>query len=320
MVRLTVRSAAVAGVAVVSLVGLAPAANADSSQYTVAYTGGIGAYPRSSPVYDARTGVAASEGAVVEADCYVQGEAITNVDGYTSDVWVRSTDGLYWSEAWLDTGGTGTPAGLASCDAVSVDAGALTAPVTGPTFDRNTAVDWALVHAMDEPPTPYTGTCAIFVSTALWQAGLPMDETWTDQGVHSLLQLQGSVTAWAAPELVTYLESRYALVADLDFSANSVPSAEPGDVIAYDWDGNGSYDHVALVTGIADHQYPLVSEWGVGQTLPGTDITNPWHSWADYSQRGWTYSENDGTWLQVSHPNIRATLLHIDSALYHGTF
>ena len=41
--------------------------------YTVGYTAGLGAYPRSSPQYEARTGTAVPEGTLVDPGCWSRG-------------------------------------------------------------------------------------------------------------------------------------------------------------------------------------------------------------------------------------------------------
>lgn len=99
------------------LAGVPSAAQAEQAEpYRLSFTAGLGAYPRSAPEYEARTGAALSEGSVITGSCWVRGGNITNPDGYTSDIWVRDTSGLYWAEAWLDTGSYGVPAGLTECD------------------------------------------------------------------------------------------------------------------------------------------------------------------------------------------------------------
>lgn len=95
-----------------------PAYADGGSRYTLQFTGGLGAYPRSAPTYEARTGAAIPEGATIHGSCWLNGSDVTNPFNYTSSVWVRDAGGLYWPEAWLDTGSNGIPVGLASCDAL----------------------------------------------------------------------------------------------------------------------------------------------------------------------------------------------------------
>lgn len=94
-----------------------PATASPTTSYPLAFTGGLGAYPRFTPNFDARTGTAVPEGTGIDASCWVHGGDVTNPSGYTSSVWVQDTSGAFWPEAWLDTGSSGVPEGLASCAA-----------------------------------------------------------------------------------------------------------------------------------------------------------------------------------------------------------
>lgn len=284
----------------------ATAASADQGypNYTLRYTGGVGAYPRSEPTYAAKVGSALPAGATIEGSCWTEGEAITNPYGYTSTVWVRSPNGQYWSEAWLETGSYGVPSGLPPCGPNSAT------PMQGvnESYNRTAAVKWAIANATLDPAYWWDPPgCTWFVSQALWAGGFATDSEWTPEGSHSTRRTQGSVTAWSAPNLVQYLERNYSVqLVPMDFSGNAVPLAEVGDVVAYDWENDGLIDHLAFVTGIAAGAYPEVSEWGTGA------------NW--YTQRGWTYSEINHDWLQVEHPNVSATLVHINGGVYLGEY
>ena len=106
--------------------------------------------------------------------------------------------------------------------------------------------------------------------------------------------------------LISYHRGRYSTTSvAMNFRNNRVPAAEVGDFVAYDWDGNGSTDHVAFIVNIAAGQYPEVSEWGVGSG-----------SRTAYQKRGWTYSKVHGTWLQATYPSVKATLIHINGGHY----
>jgi hypothetical protein len=114
--------------------------------------------------------------------------------------------------------------------------------------------------------------------------------------------------------LLAYLRDAYGGIEYEDITTNlatnAVPDAQPGDIIAYDWSGDGTIDHIALVVSIASGQYPVVAEWGTysgGQASP-------------YTSRGWTYSAKNHTWLQSerNQANMRAYLLHF--AALSGTF
>lgn len=170
-------------------------------------------------------------------------------------------------------------------------------------FDRASAAQWALDNAAGEQP--FAAACTWFVSKALWAGGMEQDQSWTSQGEHGrILKRPGTVSATAAQPLLDYLTSRYPLTRTvlMNFSTNAVPEAEPGDVVAYDWENDGNVDHLALVVRIAAGSYPQVAEWGVGD-----------QSGSGYAERGWTYSELSDGWLQQAYPNVSATLFHIDT-------
>lgn len=184
-------------------------------------------------------------------------------------------------------------------------AGSAVADDTGVSYayNRQAAVDWAEQHAQDAEPFP--ASCTWFVTNALWAGGLSQDAGWNAAGSHGHLQPRpGTPSATAAQPLLDYLSARYPYTkpVGMDFTANAVPQAEPGDIVAYDWEGDGTIDHLALVVDIAPGQYPEVAEWG-------TDGTNP----TRYVKRGWTYSEKDPGWLQSKHPYVKAWLWHVDT-------
>jgi hypothetical protein len=273
----------------------------DVHEYRLAFTAGLGAYPRSAPVFASKTGTARAEGSMIPTVCWLKAEYVTNPFDYTSDVWLRATDGTYWPEVWLDTGSNGVPAGLRGCDEAGGAASGAVATEANSFYNRRAAVEWALSNASRDPGG-WASTCAWFVSHALWSGGFPKDEEWTDEGNHGTVRVMpGSVTAWAVPELVDYLQDHYSVtVTPLTpdrFRSNAVPEAELGDLIVYRWDHGDNWDHFSMVTDIAAGQYPEVSEWGVS---------------AHYAKRGWTYSINSSGWLQKEYPDVEAILIHIN--------
>jgi hypothetical protein len=181
-------------------------------------------------------------------------------------------------------------------------------------FDRAAAVSFALAHAQD--PEPFPAGCTYFVTRALFAAGIPENPQWNLDGSHGeiwyLTERPGTPAATAVTPFIQAIMSAYpaSQFIPLTMSQNNVPQAQLGDLIAYDWNGDGTYDHLAIITGFAagDPQYPLVSEWGV-------------YGWPDmhtrYSSRGWTWSQKDGTWLQSERGNadMTAALIHIDTTI-----
>jgi hypothetical protein len=243
------------------------------------------------------------EGTAVEVACYVYGEEAT---GYysTSSLWHEIVGGGFITDTYLYTGTDGPMPGEPACeDGAAVDE----APVDGAqeqVLDRDAAVSWALDNA-EALHNPFGAACTWFVSNALWAGALPQSDEWSGSGVHGRRLLPGSRLAWVAPELVDYLVTEFPVeMIELDLGANAVPEAQPGDVIAYDWNGDGEISHLSYVVDIADGSYPEVAEWGVG----GWDSLGT----TEYTKRGWTWSETRQEWLQVAHPNVQAYLLHFE--------
>jgi hypothetical protein len=180
-------------------------------------------------------------------------------------------------------------------------------PPNNGSYDRNRAVAWAIANAEDQPPA--SASCTWFASNVLWQGGLQQTQEWTSQGqLGSTIKgifypnLPGTQTAWNAPMLESYLLKSFpSTLKELDFKANTVPEAQPGDLIFYDWGEGEGVSHVSVIVNIAPGQYPEVTEWS-----PEFNGSLP----SPYIKRGWTYSELRHNWLQVKYPNVKAYLLH----------
>lgn len=300
------RTLAVAVICATAL-ALSPSPASADPTYQLAFTGGLGAYPRSAPTLESRTGAAIPEGSFIAGVCWQYGEAVASPSGYTSDVWVRDDAGLFWPEAWLDTGRYGIPPDVGDCAATDASV-----PSANLEYSRSTAVNYALAHATDVPENwGLVPGCTWFVSHALWAGGMPQDESWNSTDPNGPLGglMDGSDAAWAAQNLRDHLVANKDVAEfSLDLAANAVPQAELGDVIAYDWEGDGRFDHLALVTGIDSGHYPLVSEWGTGEWWDRNAVS--------YQSRGWTWSEKSGTWLQTTNPNMSATLIHVNGGVF----
>lgn len=304
--NITAATALVATIALMALPASPASADSAAATATVAWTG-IGIYPRSQPAMSAdHVGLALLDGATVGIACELNSGDYVNNGAQTTDLWDQLPDGTWLPNAYLNTGVDGPTPGVPSCTA-SAPSASTTPSLPILPIDRESVRNWALAHAKD-PELFIAPGCTWFVSQALFAGGAPMDDTWTMNGSHSHGLLQGSVTAWSADQLVTYLEAHYSVtVVPLTFSptTNAVPQAEPGDIIAYKWDSPTSpVNHLSLVTGSAPGDYPLVSEWGVGSIINAGAT--------QYQQRGWTYSANSNQWLQWSYPNVSAVLLHFN--------
>lgn len=106
--------------------------------------------------------------------------------------------------------------------------------------------------------------CTNFISQCLWAGGMPMEDTghrgqgWWYRGPNEEWSFSWAV----ADSLRWFLET--------SGRGRRVPSArhlELGDIISYDFDGDGSYDHNAIVVGRDGSGEPLVAahtapSWG----------------------------------------------------------
>jgi hypothetical protein len=245
--------------------------------------------------------------------CYTHGVNIGGTDIWFKVVW-QGVTGYYTSfnddvpvakqsnlEGYyhIPQCGTGADINQSSGDGVTVNP----APTV---YHRQAAVTWALTHARDWQDIRFP-ECTWFVSQALWYGGLHQNDTWNQYGFHGnpLRGMPGTPTATAVKLLSKYLVATgFASEASLSFSRNAVPQAKIGDIIAYDWDGNLSWDHLAFIVNIAPGQYPEVAEWGTA--LP-RDLNR-----SKYTKRGWTYTENHHTWIQAYYGNqVKAKLIHL---------
>jgi hypothetical protein len=188
-------------------------------------------------------------------------------------------------------------------------------------YNGQRAANWAYEHGMDQPPSD--GSCTWFASNALWQGGLVKTPEWTSEGhltskaerlrhftsKNPDYNLPGTSAAWNVVAFKNYLQKTYpnATWEPIDFSpANRDPQdAAPGDLVFYDWGEGENISHVAVVTHVDPSGYMEVADWST-YDKDGT-IPSPDHD------RGVTYSDVRGEWLQVKHPNVAAFLMHMDT-------
>ena len=181
------------------------------------------------------------------------------------------------------------------------DGAARPAQAAGMHYNRDAAVSWALQHARDAQPG--WDACAWFVSNALWRGGMRQTSQWN--GSISRFTLPGTKTATVARDLTNYLrwvQKPAPRWRRMNFYTNAASLARRGDLIAYDWKGDGHIDHMTIIVRIAPGQYPEVSEWGT------------MHPRASYIKRGWTWSVKDKSWLTEldRYKNVQAWLLHFE--------
>lgn len=312
-----------------------PPAEASAQPIRIVGTNNIGVGIRPAPDMGQPIIGGIPEGQSPDYHCYVRGQ---NVGG--TDVWFYVTyggvTGYYTSfyddvplEFQADLEGhygiprcdvqasASAPAPPSTDERINVMPGADAQVLPAPTvYNRQAAVSWALEHVRDIQSPRYPG-CTWFVSQALWYGGLHETESWHSKESPPWA-LPGTPTATAVVELVKHLKSaglidKVPLFTDttnrFDRGQSSIPEAKIGDVIAYDWTGDGTLDHLAFIVDIVDGSYPLVSEWG---TLDWDDVDRR----VGYDRRGWTWSEKEERWLAEYNPGIKATLLRITAQEY----
>ena len=199
---------------------------------------------------------------------------------------------------------TNVDQGIAEAPPVQTDDGMISVV----SYDRGAAVDVAFGYLHEEEV--FEEDSALFASRVLWAGGLPKSDAWTDDSTDSALLAPESTNpgptdaAANANDLVDYLagthsESTYSVTlatrTQIVWSDNTASGAQLGDGIAYDWEGDGIIDHVAVVTNINASGYPEVSQ----------------HSPTQENQY-WSYSEADHNWIEKAYPGSVAYLIHID--------
>jgi hypothetical protein len=133
--------------------------------------------------------------------------------------------------------------------------------VQGMIYQRNRAVQYADTFWDKANPNyiEFPVDCTNFVSQCLYAGGLPMHYTetrergWWYKGKHQNREMWSY--SWAvAHSLQLYLLSSYRGTA-----VSQVQQLEPGDIISYDWDGDGRFQHSAFVTTRNAQGIPLVN-------------------------------------------------------------
>jgi hypothetical protein len=280
-------------VAVVTMAALAALAHAVPAHadaiYSVYHTGGIGLKVRDLPNTSSGWRTALPDGTSISIHCQTYGD---NINGST--IWDQLSSGGYVSDWYVNTPNVGVfSPGIGQC-------GQAPAPAPAPVhaFNRNAAAGWATKNYQVAPY--YQGDdCTFFVSQALWAGGLPKSAAWTDSTTDPRYvasshkrEPQPSRDASLADGLKNYLvsENHLATIHEISFNQPSIPGAQLGDLIGYDWNGalglpgpDGFLDHLVIVTGFSATRYPLVSahsepllnggwRWSYKKSAPIVDV------------------------------------------------
>lgn len=239
--------------------------------------------------------------------CWGSGTPVTGPYG-TTEVWYEAPDFGGWaSDADIWTGsnepvtqGCETPpVGMtAPIDENLIEriAGDPWSVIRETAYDRVAAAEWAYAHVDDE--VRYSQDCTWFVSQALWAGGMSKTDEWTDSSWNfndqaSRRDFPGPSKAAAhADYFKEYMVANWATYIDIDWSDNTAGGAEVGDVIAYDWDGDGKINHVALVTSVNEQGYPSITQHTPAQ-----------------KDRYWSWSDSGNDWIEFASPGATAHLI-----------
>lgn len=131
-------------------------------------------------------------------------------------------------------------------------------------YDRSRAVQYADQWWDKGNPAyiEFEVDCSNYISQCLFAGGAPMhytgkrDSGWWYKGRYNGQEL------WSYSWAVAHSLQRYLTQNKGGLRAEEVPEAamlEPGDIISYDWDGNGRYQHSTIVTAKDANGMPLVN-------------------------------------------------------------
>lgn len=277
IVRIVLLCAIFLGTAGGAMVAATPAMA--SQQFKIAFTGGIGVYPKTSPdMAAARAGAALPEGSIITVACELEGAPVSN-GAATINVWMKLDNGSYIPNAFVHTGHDTFTPGVPRCEGTQPQQPAQK-------YDAAKAADWAVKNYRAPSRFAENGDCTWFVSQALWAGGLPKSSEWTDYSTDPALTDPNhrpgpTPAARVVHTLYKYLSNKgYAQVVPITWSDNTAAGAKLGDIIVYDLGINETWDldHMAIVTGFTSKGYPLV-------TQKSYDVTGRF--WSASSDGGW---------------------------------
>jgi putative amidase-like protein len=289
--------------------------------------------PTDTPTFSSPVSDLMQPGTTFSVQCIASGDAITPdgtlaAGGAGDQAWEYGTDTATGNLGFASDQGLSTPTTPGQEFAQLAALGIPTcgwSPATSSGYDGQGAANWALAHAMDRQPihgtdrTAWDEDCTFFAAQAvILGGGLQQTSPFNLTAQYSRLPAAlggatGTTATWKAPDFINYILATYpdSTYQELSFSQNDQPEARPGDIIAYDWDGDGTIDHLAVVVDDAPGtQYPEVAEWGNLGNI-GWDQVLEGQTQATYQTRGWTWSALSNNWIQAGLPNAHAYLLHI---------
>jgi cell wall-associated NlpC family hydrolase len=131
-------------------------------------------------------------------------------------------------------------------------------------YDRRAAVDYADAWWNGANPKyhHFAVDCTNYVSQCLFAGGLPMDYTGKRNSGWWYEGYAGGTERWSFSWAVAHSLRAYLLYSSRPRRGTEITDPrelEPGDVIFYDWDGDGRWQHSVIVTGHDREGWPLVN-------------------------------------------------------------
>ena len=152
------------------------------------------------------------------------------------------------------------------------------------------------------------GDCTNFVSQALYAGGIAMRPSppYSGNAAWYMLQSKGHHWSYALPWINAQNQSIFALqylpgVTTVASSYGVAPgqtvadNASQGDIVLYDWNNDGVYDHEAIITGSDGANPDGSTNWD----LVDAHTNNRYHAY-------WTLAQYNANW-----PTTRIVVLHI---------
>jgi Putative amidase domain len=214
-------------------------------------TGGMKSYPmfegtnlREGPSTGWKTTGWVNKGDIVTIVCqYPWGEYVNG-----NNIWDKLSNGSYVTDYWVNTGYANLIPGVPQCAPVEDRPG-------GPSgiwsFSRSDAASYAFQHYNDAQTLH--SDCTYFISQALAYGGLGMTPYWKPGTRSSKNPLNGPSATYpafgAVPDFVAEMQrAGYATLWPADLSQSIVGGVGLADVVVYDWTGDGTLDHLSIVT------------------------------------------------------------------------
>jgi hypothetical protein len=131
-------------------------------------------------------------------------------------------------------------------------------------YDRSKAVQYAEMWWNRSNPkyVEFAVDCTSFVSQCLFAGGAPMNYTGKRGTGWWYAGKQGAAEHWSYSWAVAHSLQLYTTASRRGMRGTEVSSPQqlqPGDIISYDWDGDGRFQHSTIVTAIDVNGAPLVN-------------------------------------------------------------